>query len=46
MDAVATPDGTEVTYYINPNFAIFTTFRPVIMEWAEGTGTRCGTLFG
>jgi len=43
-DITAAVDGTDVVYYKNSAFAIFIDFDPVIAEWANGTGSRCGLL--
>ena len=45
-DVRATADGTEVTYFVNSRiYPIFSDakdrFRPIMEEWAAGTGTRC-----
>ena len=44
VDIKETPVGTNVTYFVHPRFAIFTTFKPVITGWANGTGTHCGAI--
>ena len=43
-DITSAPSGSDIIYYVNPNFSIFVTFKPVMMEWAQGTGTSCGQL--
>ena len=43
-DINAAAEGTDITYYVNPHFSIFVKFRPVMMEWAQDTGTNCGGL--
>jgi hypothetical protein len=44
-DIVAVGDETDVTYYKNPELGIFMSFHPTMVEWANGTGTRCGSVF-
>lgn len=44
-DIVAAGDGTDVTYYKNPDSLNIVAYRPVMMEWANGTGSKCGTIF-
>jgi len=44
-DIVAAGDQTDVTYYRNPDSLNIVAYRPVMTEWANGIGTKCGTIW-
>jgi hypothetical protein len=45
VDLRAATDGTQVSYFVHRGFNVFVTYRSIVMGWAEGTGTLCGTLW-
>ena len=44
-DVVAAGDQTDVTYYKNPEIPNIVAYRPVMTEWANGSGTKCGWIW-
>lgn len=41
-DITATPDGTDVSYFANKHVTFMLTYRATMVEWANGTGEKCG----